>query len=111
MARSCRHQSPDRRRSITDPIFSGQFVVTEVPQITTSFLAPIARPRDIERSPDSVDAHSRHPRSSRRIMVVMTHNTDIGIRGSVRARSRFFYQFSPNGYALGINVLLYAMTH
>jgi hypothetical protein len=24
---------------------------------------------------------------------------------------RFFYEFSPDGYAIGLNVLMYAMTH
>jgi hypothetical protein len=32
--------------------------------------------------------------------------------GSAKERiPRYFYQFSPRGYAVGINVMLYAMTH
>jgi len=46
------------------------------------------------------------------LMVVMTHNTDIGDSWEREAEDPgFFYQFSPNGYALGVDVLLYAMTH
>jgi hypothetical protein len=46
------------------------------------------------------------------LMVVMTHNTDISDAWEREGEDpRFFYQFSPNGYAVGINVVLYAMTH
>ncbi len=51
------------------------------------------------------DAHGR-------LMVLMTHNTDIADAWEREGEDpRFFYQFSPNGYAVGINVVLYAMTH
>ena len=47
-----------------------------------------------------------------RLMVVMTHNTDISDAWEREAEDpRFFYQFSPDGYAVGINVVLYALTH
>jgi hypothetical protein len=46
------------------------------------------------------------------IMVLMTHNTDISDAWEREGEDpRFFYSFSPDGYAVGINVLLYAMTH
>ena len=47
-----------------------------------------------------------------RIMVLMTHNTDIGDSWEREGEDHeFFLQFSPNGYALGINAALYSMTH
>ena len=47
-----------------------------------------------------------------RIMVLMTHNTDISDAWEREGEDpRFFYQFSPDGYAVGINVLMYTMTH
>ena len=47
-----------------------------------------------------------------RLMVVMTHNTDINDSWEREGEDpAFFYQFSPSGYALGIDVLLHAMTH
>jgi hypothetical protein len=50
--------------------------------------------------------------SNDRIMVLMTHNTDISDAWEREGEDpRFFYQFSPNGYAVGINVLMYTMTH
>ena len=51
------------------------------------------------------DAHGR-------IMVLMTHNTDIGDSWEREGDDKsYFYTFSVNGYALGINALLYAMSH
>ena len=40
------------------------------------------------------------------------HNTDVADSWEREGEDvEFFRQFSPDGYALGINVLLYAMTH
>jgi hypothetical protein len=99
---------------LSDPIFSGQFVVTAVPQITNIGFWRRSRGRETsERGADSRDAHFRAIRDKEgRIMVVMTHNTDVADSWEREGEDPgFFYQFSPNGYALGINVLLYAMTH
>jgi hypothetical protein len=99
---------------IGDPIFSGQFIVTEVPQITNIGFWRRSRGRETsERGDDSRDAHFRAIRDSHgRIMVVMTHNTDVADSWEREGEDPgFFYQFSPHGYALGINVLIYAMTH
>ena len=99
---------------LSDPIFHSQFVVTKVPQITNIGFWRGSRGRETsERGPDSEDAHFRAVRDpSGRIMVVMTHNTDVADSWEREGEDPgFFYQFSPDGYALGINVLLHAMTH
>jgi hypothetical protein len=45
-------------------------------------------------------------------MVLMTHNTDIGDSWEREGDDPdYFYTFSVNGYAFGINALVYAMTH
>ena len=47
-----------------------------------------------------------------RIMVLMTHNTDISDSWEREGQNpQYFLSFSPEGYALGLNVALYAMTH
>ncbi len=47
-----------------------------------------------------------------RLLVVMTHNTDIADGWEREGEDdRFFHLFSPNAYAVGINVILYALTH
>lgn len=97
-----------------DPIFSGQFVVSRVPQITNIGFWRRTRGRETsERGDDSREAHFRAIRDDHgRIMVVMTHNTDVADSWEREGEDPgFFYQFSPNGYALGIDVLLHAMTH
>jgi Domain of unknown function (DUF4159) len=45
-------------------------------------------------------------------MVVMTHNTDISDTWEREGENReYFERFSPDGYAIGVNIILYAMTH
>ena len=99
---------------LEDPIFSTQFVVTKVPQITNiQFWRGVRGRTTSERGPDSREAHFRAIRDTQgRIMVAMTHNTDVADSWEREGEdAAFFLQFSPSGYALGINVLLYAMTH
>ena len=99
---------------LNDPIFNSQFMVSQVPQITNIGFWRRTRGRETsERGDDSREPHLRAVRDSHgRIMVVMTHNTDVADSWEREGEDAgFFYQFSPNGYALGINVLLHAMTH
>ena len=47
-----------------------------------------------------------------RIMVLMTHNTDIADSWEREGEDpQFFFNFSPNGYAVGLNAVLYALSH
>ena len=99
---------------IDDPIFRSQFIVTKVPQITNiRFWRSTRGEETSERGEETREVHFRGIRDhSGRLMVVMTHNTDVGDSWEREGEDpAFFYQFSPNGYALGINVLLHAMTH
>jgi hypothetical protein len=66
-----------------------------------------------ERGADSAVPHARGIfDSSGRMMVLMTHNTDIGDSWEEEASNpQYFYEFSTKGYAFGINALIYAMTH
>ena len=42
----------------------------------------------------------------------MTHNTDIADTWEREGEDKeYFRMFSPAGYALGVNIVLYAMTH
>lgn len=66
-----------------------------------------------ERGADSAEPHLRGIADRKgRLMVLITHNTDIGDSWEREADDpQYFYRFSVDGYALGVNVLLYAMTH
>jgi hypothetical protein len=100
--------------AIDDPIFKTQFHVVKVPQITNiGFWRATGGTSTSERGAETKDAHFRVIRDAhRRVMVVMTHNTDVADSWEREGEDPgFFYQFSPAGYALGINVLLHAMTH
>ena len=45
-------------------------------------------------------------------MVVMTHNTDIADGWEREGEDpEYFYSFSPNSYAVGINMMLYVMSN
>jgi hypothetical protein len=47
-----------------------------------------------------------------RLMVVMVHNTDLPDPWEREGEDKgYFYQFSPDAYAVGIDILLYSMTH
>ena len=95
------------------PIFTTMFDVTELPQIPSIQFWRRSRGGTSERGSDSetptiqgvADRHGN-------LMVVMTHNTDISDAWEREGEDpRFFYKFSPDGYAVGINVVLYALTH
>jgi len=50
--------------------------------------------------------------SKGRLMVLMVHDSDIPDAREREAEDpQYFYNFSPDAYALGIDVLLYSMTH
>jgi len=47
-----------------------------------------------------------------RLMVVMIHNSDIPDAWEREAEDQqYFFKFSPGAYAVGIDIILYAMTH
>ncbi len=99
---------------LEDPIFRSQFIITKVPQITNIRFWRMTR--GAETSERGVETDVPHLRAIRdkagRIVVVMTHNTDVADSWEREGEDpAFFSQFSPDGYALGVNVLLHAMTH
>ena len=66
-----------------------------------------------ERGRDSAEAHVRAIADrSGHILVVMTHNTDFGDAFErERDSPDYFRRFSSPGYAIAINVIVYALTH
>jgi hypothetical protein len=69
--------------------------------------------RTSERGSDSAEPHVRAILDrGGHILVVMTHNTDFGDAFEREGDDpRYFYTFSVEGYAFGINALLYGLTH
>jgi uncharacterized protein DUF4159 len=98
----------------THPIFRTFAPVARVPQVTNiQFWRGSGGSETSERGADSAEVHTRAISDARgRIMVLMTHNTDLGDSWEREGEDpAYFYQFSPPGYAVGINVLVYALTH
>ena len=95
------------------PMLRSQFVVTEIPQIPNIGYFRRSGGDTSERGSDSEVPTARVINDSMgRAMVLMTHNTDISDSWEREGEdASYFYAFSPKGYALGINVLLYALTH
>jgi len=104
---------PIRDLTPEHPIYRTQFHITSFPQIP-SIQSWRGNPDETsERGEDSATPHFRAISDRHgNIMVLMTHNTDISDAWEREGEDpRYFYQFSPRGYAVGINALLYAMTH
>jgi hypothetical protein len=95
------------------PLFRSQFQVAKVPQIPSINFWAGSGGGTSERYDDSAEPHARGISDAHgRLMVLMTHNTDVGDSWEREADDpRYFYTFSVDGYAFGINVVLYAMTH
>jgi hypothetical protein len=95
-----------------DPIRRMLFTVGDVEQVASIFFWR-GTGQTSERGPESPHADFREIADSKgRIMVVMTHNTDIGDSMEREAEDpEFFAQFSPKGYGLATNIVLYALTH
>jgi len=97
----------------THPLFSAQFQISKVPQIASIGHWASSGGGTSERGEDSAVAHARavvDPHGN--IMVLMTHNTDLGDSFEREADDpQYFYQMSVPGYAFGVNALLYALTH
>jgi Domain of unknown function (DUF4159) len=95
------------------PVFRTMFEVKDLPQIPSIQFWRQSGGGTSERGSDSAQPHIRGISDAHgRLMVLMTHNTDISDAWEREGEDpRFFYSFSPEGYAVGINVLMYAMTH
>jgi hypothetical protein len=107
-------QYPIRDIPMTHPIAHALYDVPEIPQVPAiSFWAGTGG-RTSERGADSAEVYFKGIEDDRgRLIVVMTHNTDISDtweREGEEPRD-YFDTFSPRGYAIGVNVVLYALTH
>lgn len=95
------------------PLFHAQFEIMKVPQIPSINFWGGRGGRTSEAGQDSAVPHARAIMDRRgRIMVLMTHNTDIGDSWEREGDDPdYFYTFSVDGYAFGINTMLYMLTH
>lgn len=94
-------------------IFRTLFPVSQIPQVPSINFWRNSGGETSEMGEYSAKAHMAAITDKHgRIMVLMTHNTDIADSFEREADDpQFFFHFSPNGYAVGLNSLVYAMTH
>jgi hypothetical protein len=106
-------QYPIRDLPPGHPLFRTIFDIGGVPQIASIGHWWSTGGGTSERGEDSAVPHARAiVDSAGRLMVLMTHNTDIGDSWEEEASNpQYFYEFSTKGYAFGINAIVYAMTH
>jgi len=95
------------------PLFGIVYTVERIPQISHMQFWRNSGGETSERGWDSVDPHLRAILDETgRILVLMSHNTDIADGWEREADdAAFFALFSPPAYAIGINVLVWIMTH
>jgi hypothetical protein len=95
------------------PLFRTHFEVKRVAQIPSINFWDGSGGATSEAGRDSAVPHARGIMDAKeRLMVLITHNTDYGDSWEREADDpQYFYHFAVDGYALGINVVLYAMTH
>jgi hypothetical protein len=94
------------------PLFHTQFEVKKVQQIPSiNFF--FGSGRTSERGADSAVPHARGIADKQgRLIVLMTHNTDFGDSWEREGDdATYFVNFGPDGYAFGIDAVLYALTH
>ncbi len=88
--------------------------VPEVPQVPSiQFWRRSGGRETSERGRESATPHLRAIFDDHgRPLVIMTHNTDIADGWEREGEDdAFFFAFSPAAYALGINIVLYALSH
>lgn len=98
---------------VSHPFWRVMFQIDRLPQIPSINSWRVNGGETSERGLDSAEPHIRGISDRHgRLMVLMTHNTDISDAWEREGEDpRYFYLFSPDGYAVGINVMMYAMTH
>jgi hypothetical protein len=99
--------------SVQHPLFSTFYFVEEVPQIPSIQYWRGSGGATSERGYQSADPHIYGLIDDNgRLLVLMSHNTDIADGWEREGEDfNFFHLFSPRGYAVGVNVAIWSMTH
>jgi uncharacterized protein DUF4159 len=107
------HEYPIVDLPMDHPMFRSQFEVKRVPQIPSINYWMGSGGDTSERGSDSAVPTARGILDRQgHLMVLITHNTDLGDSWEREGDDpNYFYKFSVDGYAFGIDVLLYALTH
>ena len=104
---------PIRDIPISHPVMHTLYDVPDFLQVSSIQFWYQSRGRVSERGSDSAEVHYRGIQDgSGRLMVFMTHNTDVADTWEREGENtEYFDLYSPRGYAIGVDVVLYALTH
>jgi hypothetical protein len=107
------HKYPIVDLAKNHPIWHTLYAVKELEQVSSIQFWRMSGGGVSERGPDSPHPNFRGIEDEKgRLMVVMTHNTDMPDTWEREGESQeYFDRFSPAGYAIGVNITLYALTH
>ncbi|MDO8794092.1 MAG: DUF4159 domain-containing protein [Vicinamibacterales bacterium] len=97
-----------------DSLYRAILDVPDVPQVSNiQFWRGVGGSTTSERGAETREAHLRAIRDRHgRIMVLMSHNTDIADSWEREGEDpEYFYQFSPRGYAIAMDVIVTVLTH
>lgn len=97
-----------------DALYKAMMAVDGVPQVSNiQFWRGVGGSTTSERGFESREAHLRAIRDQHgRIMVLMSHNTDIADSWEREGEDpEYFYQFSPRGYAIAMDVIITVLSH
>ena len=96
------------------PLWHTMFTVSRIPQIASIQTwrrtggGTVERWNEDASPPDAYGISDTHGR----LMVLMIHNSDIPDPWEREGEdTQYFFRFSPDAYAIGIDIVLYAMTH
>ena len=97
------------------PVMNQVYRIDEIPQISHMEFWYTNNGQTSERGEDSKEVHFRGIEDKKkRLVAVMTHNTDIADtweKEGFDKKGEYSYKFSSIGYAIGINIFIYALTH
>jgi len=95
------------------PMLHALYRVMELPQVPSIQHWRRSGGRTSERGSESEEPHMRAIFDERgRLLVLMTHDTDIADGWEREGEEKeFFDSFSPDAYAIGIDVVIWAMSH
>ena len=107
------HEFPIFDLPISHPVMHAMYDVKDFLQVSAISFWYRSGGSVSERGADSAEVHYRGIQDSRgRLMMLATHNTDVADTWEREGESQeYFNLFSPRGYAIGVNVVIYALTH
>lgn len=105
---------PMEELPLTHAIFNCVFVLDEKPQVPSAYFWMNSRGLTSERGAESATPHYKGIRDKNgRLMAVICHNTDLGDGWEREGENEDYFReiSAKKAYPMGINIVVYAMTH